>query len=513
MEELAGKVAVVTGAAAGSVGRWPTSFVAEGMKVVLADIEQGAARQRRRRARRRPAPTSIGVRTDVSSYEAVEALRDATLEAFGAVHVVCNNAGVGRGGTLWDARPRGLGLGARRRPLGRHPRRAGVHAAARRAGRGAHREHRLDGRHLSPRVHGAVQRGQARRGRRCRRRCSASCQMLESPVGVSVLCPGWVKTQIHKSDRNRPEPVGSGSTHEAEAESPEAAELRRSCRTPSRGSSPAASSPPRWPRWCATRSWPRPSTSSPTPSGCAIAKERMEHLVAGTDPVVGLLPGPAPAWRGWCQTPCVPSGRALPDHLPDVRATRPGALCRLPGHAAAGPVAGRAHRARWRAARCWPTTGRGATWSPRSSTATRGSVLPWLAAGMAALTVAAGDEVDVVTWAPTTAQRRRERGFDQAELLARRRGAASSGARRWRCSGAHPGHTRRVCGWPSARPAPASGPGVPRATGAARRHVLLVDDVVTSGATLTRASASCRRGGGGRGRPGGGTHRATVAQP
>ena len=108
------------------------------------------------------------------------------------------------------------------------------------------------------------------------------------------------------------------------------------------------------------------------------------------------------------------------------------------------------------------------------------SVLPWLAAGMAALTVAVGDEVDVVTWAPTTAQRRRERGFDQAELLARRV-AASSGARRWRCCSAGPGHTRRVCGWPSARPVRASGPGVPRA---ARSHA----------ATSCWSTTSSRRG-------------------
>ena len=89
------------------------------------------------------------------------------------------------------------------------------------------------------------------------------------------------------------------------------------------------------------------------------------------------------------------------------------------------------------------------------------SVLPWLATGMAALTVAAGDEVDVVTWAPTTGQRRRERGFDQAELLARRVARASSGARRWPCCSASPGPTRRACAWPSARPGPASGPVVP----------------------------------------------------
>ena len=101
MEELAGKVAVVTGAASGIGRALADQFVADGMKVVLADVEQGALDTAVAELEAAGAEV-VGVRTDVSRFEAVEALRDATLEAFGAVHVVCNNAGVGTGGTSWE---------------------------------------------------------------------------------------------------------------------------------------------------------------------------------------------------------------------------------------------------------------------------------------------------------------------------------------------------------------------------------------------------------------------------
>ena len=101
MKELKGKVAVVTGGASG-IGRAMTErFAAEGMKVVLADIEEGALATAEAEMRAKGA-TVASKRTDVSRGEDVEALARFSLDTFGAVHVVCNNAGVAVGGVTWQ---------------------------------------------------------------------------------------------------------------------------------------------------------------------------------------------------------------------------------------------------------------------------------------------------------------------------------------------------------------------------------------------------------------------------
>jgi NAD(P)-dependent dehydrogenase (short-subunit alcohol dehydrogenase family) len=103
VEQLAGRVAVVTGGAGGLGRALGQRFAEEGMRVVLADVQpdpvESAAADLRARGH-----DVIGVATDVTRLESVEALRDATLQAFGAVHVVCNNAGIGAGaeGRIWE---------------------------------------------------------------------------------------------------------------------------------------------------------------------------------------------------------------------------------------------------------------------------------------------------------------------------------------------------------------------------------------------------------------------------
>jgi NAD(P)-dependent dehydrogenase (short-subunit alcohol dehydrogenase family) len=99
-----GRVAVVTGAASGIGLGLSERFAAEGMSVVLADIEEPALSEAAAKLTAEGASV-LAVRTDVSSAEEVGALRDEAVRAFGAVHVLCNNAGVGGPqGPLWQVR-------------------------------------------------------------------------------------------------------------------------------------------------------------------------------------------------------------------------------------------------------------------------------------------------------------------------------------------------------------------------------------------------------------------------
>lgn len=102
MKEFRGRVAVVTGAASGIGRALATCFAGQGMRVVLADVEPGALAAAERELRAAGCET-LAVETDVSRAEQVEALARRTLDAFGAVHVVCNNAGVFTGGLCWEA--------------------------------------------------------------------------------------------------------------------------------------------------------------------------------------------------------------------------------------------------------------------------------------------------------------------------------------------------------------------------------------------------------------------------
>jgi NAD(P)-dependent dehydrogenase (short-subunit alcohol dehydrogenase family) len=108
MQDFEGKVAVVTGAASGIGLGLAARFAQEGMKVVLADVE-GPALEAAVTHLRQQEHDVLGVITDVSKPEAVEALARRAIEAYGKVHVLCNNAGVagagGSSGPVWDKTP------------------------------------------------------------------------------------------------------------------------------------------------------------------------------------------------------------------------------------------------------------------------------------------------------------------------------------------------------------------------------------------------------------------------
>jgi len=94
VKDFKGKVAVITGGASGLGLAIAHRAANEGMKVVLADIEQ-AALDRAVDEMQRAGAEVIGVRTDVSRAADVDALAKKTISTHGKVHLVCNNAGVG----------------------------------------------------------------------------------------------------------------------------------------------------------------------------------------------------------------------------------------------------------------------------------------------------------------------------------------------------------------------------------------------------------------------------------
>jgi NAD(P)-dependent dehydrogenase (short-subunit alcohol dehydrogenase family) len=199
MDDPGDKVAVVTGGAGGIGSAMAARFLDAGMRVVVADVEEGAIASAVDALD--AGDRVLGITHDVRSLEDSERLRDATLERFGSVHVVCLNAGVAPVGPLletpaevwdwvFDVNVRGVVHGALTfAPLLAEQGAGHVVCTASIAGV-------TDTPTLPPygvSKHAVV--GLAAAMRR---------ELDERGVGVSVLCPGLIRTRIFESERNRP---------------------------------------------------------------------------------------------------------------------------------------------------------------------------------------------------------------------------------------------------------------------------------------------------------------------
>lgn len=209
MREVEGRVAVITGGASGIGRGMAESFAAAGMKLVLADVEEGALRATADALRSGGADVHPVV-TDVAKADQVQALADATLQRFGAVHVVCNNAGIGiTAASIWDTSLDDwtwiLGVNL----LGVvHGVRSFVPILIDQG----EESHVVNTASLAGLIPGEGAYGVTKFGVVA---LSETLQFDLERVGartrVSVLCPGFVDTNILDSERNRPAELGDAS--------------------------------------------------------------------------------------------------------------------------------------------------------------------------------------------------------------------------------------------------------------------------------------------------------------
>jgi len=204
MQDFEGKVAVVTGGASGIGLALARRFAAEGMRVVLADFEQEAL-DAAVEALTQEEHEVLGVHADVSQLAAIEQLHRETIDRFGAVHVLCNNAGVAgaASGAVWEqpADEWDWVMGVNLQGV--------IHGIQRfvpvilEQGEGGHVVNTAStaGLYAMPIIgpYNVSKFGVVALSETLHRELEAE----GSQVGASVLCPGVVATQIAESQRNR----------------------------------------------------------------------------------------------------------------------------------------------------------------------------------------------------------------------------------------------------------------------------------------------------------------------
>jgi NAD(P)-dependent dehydrogenase (short-subunit alcohol dehydrogenase family) len=208
MKNFEGKVAVITGAASGLGREFANRAAGLGMHLVLADVEQ-AGLDKARAELESGGATVLAMLCDVRKGAQVQALADAAMAKFGAVHLVFNNAGVGAGGLIWESSEAdwewvlGVNLWGVIH---------GVRIFTRLMLECAGRDPSFEGHIVNTASMAGLLNAPTMGVYNVSKHAVVSLsetlyhdlQLVDAPIGASVLCPYFVPTGISQSHRNRP---------------------------------------------------------------------------------------------------------------------------------------------------------------------------------------------------------------------------------------------------------------------------------------------------------------------
>jgi NAD(P)-dependent dehydrogenase (short-subunit alcohol dehydrogenase family) len=280
MKTFRDKVAVITGGASGLGREFANVAAREGMKLVLADV-QADALERAAGELRGQGVRVISMLCDVRKGEQVQALADAAVAEFGAVHLVFNNAGVGSGGLIWENTEAdwewviGVNLWGVIH---------GVRIFTKLMLESAAKDPAFEGHIVNTASMAGLLNAPAMGVYNVSKHAVVSLsetlyqdlQLVGAPIGASVLCPYFVPTGISQSHRNRPDDVGM-------TQRPTASQLAAQAMTDKAVSSGKVSA-----QDVAELTFKAVADGQfyiySHPGALAGVQERMAHIVAGTNP-------------------------------------------------------------------------------------------------------------------------------------------------------------------------------------------------------------------------------------